>query len=218
MKHFRKLYYENRLFFVCFLAWYIVLSGFIFYVPKQEAFQLTNSNHSLFFDYFFTVITQFGDGLFVLALAFICFFMWYRKLALAIATTYIGSGIICSLLKRTFQAYRPGFHLQDDPSFHALSWMPMAHHNAFPSGHTTSAFALAATIAVFSKNKSLGIIALFFACLTAYSRVYLGQHYWDDVWFGCMLGFGFATFYALIVHYYSINKFVIIQFPTNFKI
>src|SRR5690606_17780653 len=132
----------------------------------------------------------------------LCFFLWSRRLGIAITATYIGSGLVCAMLKKTFHAYRPGFHLQNDPSFHALSWMPLAHHNAFPSGHTTSAFALAASIAFFSKNKTLGVIALTLACLTGYSRVYLAQHYWDDVWFGSMLGIGFTSLYAMIVIYY----------------
>lgn len=218
MNRIQKLFSENRGFIVCFLAWYFILSGYIFSRPDIQAFQLTNSNHSLFFDYFFTVITQFGDGLFVMTVALVCFLVWSRRLGVAIAVTYIGSGLICSLLKKTFQAYRPGYLLQDDPTFHALSWMPMAHHNAFPSGHTTSAFALAATLAFFAKNKKIGLLAFVLACLTGYSRVYLGQHFWDDVWFGSMLGMGFTCLYAVLLAYYTDNKFTVIQFPNNFRI
>jgi len=218
MKRLQKIFNENRIFFICFLTWYFILSFLIFSIPKQEIFQFTNSKHSLFFDYFFSVITQFGDGIFVIILALLSFFIWSKKLGIAIAANYIGSGLICSFLKKTFQSYRPGFNLQDDPSFHAISWMPMSHHNAFPSGHTTSAFALAASIAFFSKNQTIGIIALLLACLTGYSRVYLGQHYWDDVWFGSMLGIGFSTFYFLMFSYYIDKRFSMVQFPTNFKI
>ncbi len=218
MKRILKLYHQNRYFYNCFLTWYFFLSCIVFSIPKQESFLFINSKHSLFFDYFFTVITQFGDGIFVIALALICFFLWSRRLAVAIAATYIGSGLICSLLKRTFHTHRPGFSLHDDPNFHSLSWMPMSYHNAFPSCHTTSAFALATCIALYSRNRSLSILAFLLACLTGYSRVYLGQHYLDDVWFGSMLGIGFSCLYALLVSYYSENRFTLSNLPSNFKI
>lgn len=218
MQLLHNLFKQNRVFFICFLLWYFVVSIFIFSFSKTEVFQLVNSNNSLFFDYFFTVITQFGDGILILALGILCFFIWSKRLGLAITVTYIGSGLICILLKKTFKLYRPGFHLYEDPSFHSLSWLPMANHNAFPSGHTTSAFALATAIALFSKNKKLGLIALCIACLTGYSRVYLGQHYMDDVWFGSMLGTGFSCLYAMLLNYYKTNKFNLTFFPPNFKI
>lgn len=218
MKRILKLYYENKVFYISFLLWLFVVSSLIFSFSKQESFIFFNSRHSLFFDYFFTVITQFGDGIFVVALALLCFFLWSRRLGVAMAASYIGSGLICSLLKRSFQTNRPGFFLQDEPLFHSLSWMPMSYHNAFPSGHTTSAFALATCIAIFSKRKSLGIIALVFASLTGYSRIYLGQHFLDDVWFGSMLGVGFSSLYALLLGYFTEHRFSLSQLPTNFRI
>ncbi len=215
----RKLYLANRTFFTYFFLWYFLVSSIIFSLSKQDAFLLTNSAHHPFLDYFFTIITQFGDGLFVIAIAFICFFLMSKRLGIAIATTYITSGLFCSLLKRSFDLHRPAFTLQSDPDFHVISWMPLAQHNAFPSGHTTSAFALATTFALFCKNKKLGLIALLLACLTGYSRVYLGQHYWDDVWFGSMLGLSFSCLYYLSFSYYLENNISFKSLsPPNFKI
>jgi undecaprenyl-diphosphatase len=57
---------------------------------------------------------------------------------------------------------------------------------SFPSQHASFSFS-AATIAAL-KNQALGIIAILSAALVAYSRVYLGVHYWSDILIGAVLG------------------------------
>lgn len=219
MERLKKLYQLNSAFFNCVICWLLVISILVCCLPRIQAFQLINSQHSLTADYFFTIITQFGDGIFVIALAFLLFFVSSRRLGVAIAVTYIGSGLICSLLKRTFKAFRPAYFLKDDPDFHSVSWLKLAHHNAFPSGHTTSAFALACAIAIFAKNKTWGLIAFPLAALTAYSRVYLGQHFIDDVWFGSMLGTSFTCLYALTLQFSAEKKLSPATFiPPSFKL
>ncbi len=219
MTRLTRFYLDNSIFFNYFFLWYFLLSILIFFFPKEEAFLLFNSAHHPFLDYFFTVVTLFGDGLFVVLVGLVYFFFRSRKLGIAVVATYIGSGLICSLLKRSFQTYRPGFSLQDHPDFHSVPWLPLAQHNAFPSGHSTSAFALAAALALFGKDIRLALIALLLACLTGYSRVYLGQHYWDDVWFGTMLGMGFSCCYYLVFTYFRENSVSVRTFsPPSFRI
>ena len=180
---------------------------------------MINQQHNIFADYMFSILTQFGDGIVVMAIGLLFFLFRKRRLGLAIAITYIGSGLICSLLKRSFLAYRPAHYLADDPSFHSVSWLPLAYHNAFPSGHTTSAFALACTIALFAKNKNWGRIALGLAILCAYSRIYLGQHFADDVWFGSVLGVSFSCAYALILQRMEEKRLSLSHiFPPSFKL
>ena len=58
---------------------------------------------------------------------------------------------------------------------------------SFPSGHTVSAFALFAFFAFLSKNK-YGFIWLIFAVLTAFSRIYLCQHFLIDTFAGSVIG------------------------------
>lgn len=51
---------------------------------------------------------------------------------------------------------------------------------SFPSGHTASSFA-AATVMYRELPKRYGIPAILFACLMAFSRLYVGVHYPSDV-------------------------------------
>lgn len=65
---------------------------------------------------------------------------------------------------------------------------------------------MAATVAIISKNRTFGVLAFGLAVLTAYSRVYLGQHFVEDIWFGSILGTGTACFYLLAMPYVLRSK------------
>ena len=64
---------------------------------------------------------------------------------------------------------------------------------SFASGHTTASFAAAGVMVRFL-NKPLGIAALCYAVLVAYSRLYLGVHYPTDVICGCLIGLSGSIF------------------------
>lgn len=57
---------------------------------------------------------------------------------------------------------------------------------SFPSQHASFTFTVATTVLLY--RRLLGWLALAAAALVAYSRVYLGVHYWSDVIAGAILG------------------------------
>jgi membrane-associated phospholipid phosphatase len=57
---------------------------------------------------------------------------------------------------------------------------------SFPSGHAMSAFAVAGAIALLAPRLRWPVLGL--AALIAFSRVYLGVHFWLDVLAGAALG------------------------------
>jgi undecaprenyl-diphosphatase len=61
---------------------------------------------------------------------------------------------------------------------------------SFPSQHAS--FSFTAAITAFLSRRALGWIALIAAALVAYSRVYLGAHYWSDVLAGAVIGSSIA--------------------------
>ena len=61
---------------------------------------------------------------------------------------------------------------------------------SFPSKHASLAFSVATS--AYLGKRVLGIVALVFAALIAYSRVYLGVHYWSDIFVGAAIGAAIA--------------------------
>ena len=96
--------------------------------------------------------------------------------ALTVALAYGLSMLASTALKDVVRRPRPsGEHL-----------VPLPHSWSFPSGHATSAFAAAVALGLLVPRARWPALVL--AALIAYSRVYLGVHYWTDVLAGAALG------------------------------
>jgi len=70
---------------------------------------------------------------------------------------------------------------------------------AFPSGHSSSAFATATSLAITTKKWYVAVPAFAWSASVGYSRIYLGQHYPSDVIMGAIVG----TSSAIICHWAS---------------
>ena len=75
--------------------------------------------------------------------------------------------------------------------------------HSFPSGHSTTVFAMFALVAFVHYKRPSVVIACFVAAvLAAISRIYLAQHFAEDVMAGTLLG----TLYALVMFYWLEEK------------
>lgn len=149
-----------------------------------------NRHFSLVADIFFKYVTYLGDGAFCVMLGFL-FLFWSRAKGIAILVSYAISGILAQLIKNF------GFPKEPRPAayfdgmmntLHTVSGIELSHWNSFPSGHTTSAFAVFALLAVWIKSPMLKFLCLIVAVLIGFSRMYLLQHFLIDVYVGSILG------------------------------
>jgi membrane-associated phospholipid phosphatase len=97
----------------------------------------------------------------------------------ATASFAIASGLNV-LIKDLVDRSRP----PESIGFDALVGVPAS--PSFPSGHSMTAFAVAVTIAALAPRARVPLLAL--AAVIAFSRVYLGVHFWLDVLVGAALG------------------------------
>ena len=185
---------ELPFYFGVLLFLLLCAAAFNIYFSKLDGFMILNSIHNTWLDTFFKFFTNLGDGLFCLLIVVLLFVFGKKKESVTILIAYITSGLAAQILKRLFHMPRPkvffeqiAFHYP-----HFVEGVRMSGTNSFPSGHTTSAFALATVIALVYKKRriSLGLIA--FAVLVSYSRIYLAQHFLQDVIFGAVTGIIFA--------------------------
>ena len=77
----------------------------------------------------------------------------------------------------------------------------------FVSSHAANTFGIAIFLALIVRSWSLGIILFIWACINAYSRMYLGVHYPGDILFGTLIGLGLGTLIYLLYNYIQ-KKFI----------
>lgn len=74
---------------------------------------------------------------------------------------------------------------------------------SFPSGHSTTAFGVTTLLAYFCRNRWASFFLFSIAMGAAFSRIYLLQHFYVDVYAGMILGYAFAIIVMFIFGRYS---------------
>lgn len=135
-------------------------------------------------------ITLFGQGWVLgaaaLGVALIAYWLGRPRLVragLVAVPALIASGLLARVIKIFIARPRPGASLDG-----VIGWAPSlaAAYNSFPSGHATSAFTLAAVLAVAEPPGRALFYA--FAGVIAFSRVAVDAHFVSDVVAGGLLG------------------------------
>jgi membrane-associated phospholipid phosphatase len=184
----RSLYKQNRYFFIGYFIFVIIALYILIFYSKADGFILMNPYHSSLLNCFFIPYTYVGDGFFIIALALVLFFFRKKYLSLMIISSYLLSGLFAQVLKSFISEARPAYFLANTNYPYFIEHVTLHNYHSFPSGHSASAFALAAVLSFSVTNKNYSILFLLLAALVGYSRIYLGQHFMDDVFPGSFLG------------------------------
>lgn len=142
------------------------------------------------------VFEPFGSGLYPAAI-FGGFYIYglasqdlrARQIAMGALQTFIMTGVTTQIIKHLTHRHRP---YQDNPADKTQWEGPFKgwDYTSFPSGHTSTAFALASLISSVYKDKIwVGIVSYTIATGVAWSRVYDNKHWPSDVFIGAALGF-----------------------------
>lgn len=114
---------------------------------------------------------------------------WARQVLLLLSFIFLGvgvPGVVATLLKRIIGRARPVEWTAEAPlSFTPLNWDAYT-FQSFPSGHSTTAFSLALSIAFVWPRTLWPMLAC--AVLIATSRIVVGAHYLTDITAGAALG------------------------------
>lgn len=178
---------KNKYFIIPFFLWLVVGAVVLFVIDKGDLSLWFNEHRFVFGNFFFTVASAFAEWQFIL---FFLFIFGYEKVGnfFILALTWAATGIGAQSLKRVFDLPRPAGFFKDIVELNFINDNKIYYAHSFPSGHSTTAFALFFIMAIFTKNKLLQVLFFILALSTAISRVYLLQHFFIDVYFGSILG------------------------------
>ena len=135
--------------------------------------------HSPLFQKFFEIFAPTGITTFLWIITFAALVVFEEKKHKKFLPYFATSLIIAFLLSNL--ALKP-FFARQRPTDNAIC--PKDY--SFPSGHATLSFAAASTLAFFDRKRRFYYYS--FATLIAYSRIYLGCHFFLDVLAGALLG------------------------------
>ncbi len=109
-----------------------------------------------------------------------------KQRAIIIGSTLIISSAVTGILKYSIQRERPFVTYPD------VKHITPEDSYSFPSGHTSTAFALATSVTISYPKWYVAAPAYLWASSAAYSRMRFGVHYPSDVLAGALIGSGSA--------------------------
>jgi membrane-associated phospholipid phosphatase len=156
-------------------------------------------------DTFFYYITFLGDG--AMAVVLLIGILFYNvRLGICSSVSFITAALTTNFIK---------YFLYDDAMrpYHVFKWFVKEQlklvdvndvhiHNSFPSGHSTQAFAIFICLSLFARSGTNKMLFLAIALLSAFSRVYLSQHWLVDITVGSIIG----TTAAFLLFHFIVNR------------
>ena len=192
---------KSNLYFLVPFVVFLCFGGVLLSIYDKEILLITiNSRYSSLGDFVFQYYTHVGDGFFYILLAILILLFVSKYKAIVMLVCYAFTSLLAQLIKYNIpgQNHRPRSHFWlDSDRIHFVDGVEIMVSHSFPSGHTTSAFSMFLLFSIFVKNRSLSLLFFVLALMVGYSRMYLGQHFFADVYFGAIIG----TFFTIIAYY-----------------
>lgn len=159
-------------------------------ILDHELFLAINSNHSPYLDRFMVIISS--KILWTVVLLLVGFIIYRNRKRIIDVIFYFLSVFtamgITYIVKFFVLRPRP-IHIEAwEGKIHAIGSYSEEHYSFF-SSHASSSFAIAIFAFLILKTQRLyGIIAIIWAALVSYSRIYIGKHFPGDVMVGILVG------------------------------
>jgi membrane-associated phospholipid phosphatase len=180
-------------FILFFIIWVITGGVFLIREENRSVYKAINEQHTPFLDAVLPYVTHMGTAPFVfLTLLVLLLFKKFRtkKLVLAFAACNLLPFIVTQIIKNLVNAPRPLKYFEMAEWINFVEGQPQNFNYSFPSGHSEGAFAFFCFLALILPRKYTVWGALFFllALMVGYSRIYLSQHFYLDVYVGSIIG------------------------------
>ena len=211
----KQLFRHNAVFITLSLILLAVLGLALLYIPKADLHLLLCDRHTPARDIFYRYYTQIAEWLpYVICVALLLFSRVGN--GVFASSCMIVSALTTQLFKHIINAPRPVTWFaanMPDVQLPLVEGVRMNYWFSFPSGHTTSFFALFFALSIlasqnFSQAKTnlLQVILFILAALGGYSRIYLSQHFAADVFAGILVGTLICVLCYVVLYRYEDKK------------
>ena len=179
---------SEKYFLIPFVIIWIVGLTFWFIIDKVGMHLVLNGFHTFELDVFFKYFTQVG-GWVPCAVGGVFLLLKRWRIASVILAGQLVATLITTPLKRIIRAPRPSVILSElGIDFPMVEGVDLHSTLSFPSGHTSAAFAFCFAVALFCTKWWQKMLCLLVAIFCGYSRIYLSQHFLEDVLAGSVVG------------------------------
>ncbi len=194
----KRVVYSHRRFFIHYGILSLVGLYPLLAYDKVTLFRKLNALHHPLLDYLFYGMTNLGSSI---SYGLLMVGLWlarvpYRQLGVGFGA-FAGVSLIVQTLKRLVfpDQQRPLARLAEVGQLHMVEHVKPLYELSFPSGHAATIFAAACFIQLIMPQKVRGysLVGLLIATLVAYSRVYLAQHFYTDIYVGALIGVWVTT-------------------------
>jgi membrane-associated phospholipid phosphatase len=187
---------------------FIVSGSIINYLyAKGELHLLFNPYHTAFFDSFFSIFTWAGDGFFALGVCIILAFVRWRHFLLFAASNIIASVIVQVMKNFVFpDDPRPAAYFVEPGTLYLIPGLDNNYLNSFPSGHTVIGFATFFSFSLILETPWKKTLMFVAALMIGYSRIYLQQHFFNDVYAASIIGVFTAAVVYLVIENYRLKR------------
>ncbi|OYD17625.1 hypothetical protein CH333_00045 [candidate division WOR-3 bacterium JGI_Cruoil_03_44_89] len=110
-----------------------------------------------------------------------------KRTALLCGESALVSGVVVGALKILAGRARP---YKDEGAYSYSPFNICASYQSLPSGHTSTAFAIASCLADDCENKLVGVMCYGMAILVGLARIHDNEHWISDVFLGGVIGIG----------------------------
>jgi len=176
--------------FLVVWALFVLLAGIaVAIVPKLLLHQQMNAWHPYLGDAAFPWITKLAEGGLAAVIILGLLFVRVRD-ALFVGISHGLAAVLVQSLKRGVFSdhYRPSHFLDQMPDLLLVQGVEMHSKFSFPSGHSAAIFSLCIALALVLSRRRWGWWLAVLALLVGFSRIYLSQHFLQDVLAGSTVG------------------------------
>ena len=157
-----------------------------------------NSLHTPFLDQVFKYTTQLAEAPMLFLILIVAVRFSFGKGLLLTINTLLVFAVTAALKNMVFSDHvRPSVFFEGKAQLNFVKGVEIYRYHSFPSGHTSSAFALFFMLSILTTDKKWSFLFFFLALMVGISRVYLLEHFFHDVYAGSIIGIATTTLFYL---------------------